>query len=110
MRIVPTMSNLSEVIEPTQEMRDEWQAWVEGRPPVVRAIAEKLPPWRPYRLTTTGQICRVQAFAEDGTVRIVAEHPTLGEFTRRSVFGIDPATLVPWVAGDEFRLHPNREN
>ena len=62
----------------------------------VRAVAERLPPWLAYRLTTTGQVCRVLAISEDGTVRIYAEHPDLGGISGTGVFGIDPATLVPW--------------
>jgi hypothetical protein len=86
----------------TTEMVAEWNAWLaDGRPPIVRAIADRLPPWRWYRLTTTGQACRVQAIAEDGTVRIYAEHPVLGPITGVSVYGVNPDELVPWNAAQE---------
>ncbi len=60
---------------------------------MVRAIAERLPPWNLYRMKSTGQRCTIAAIAEDGTVRV----DVTGEFNLimfgRSVFGIDPNDL-----------------
>lgn len=82
--------------DPTEEDRVFWQAWLDERPPVVRQVAERFNPWTMYRLTTTGQRCAVLAFASSGTVRVYAEHETLGPVTGVEAFGIAPETLVPW--------------
>lgn len=92
--------------EPTEEQRTEFEAWRDARPEHVRAVAKKFDPWTMYRLTTTGQRCRVIGFHETSgdipvTVYIYAENPVLGEITGVNVFGIDPATVVPWTEGDE---------
>lgn len=81
---------------PTDEMLTEWRDWLADRPPVVLAMAEKLPPWRWYRLATTGQVCRVVAYDEGRAVRIYAEHPGLGAITGVVVFGVNPDDLEPW--------------
>src|SRR5262245_33747881 len=92
--------------EPTDEQLAGWVAWVAERPNHVRAIAERFDPWTMYRLTTTGQRCRLIGFHETSgeipvTVYVYVEHPLLGEVTGRNVFGIDPATVVPWTEADE---------
>lgn len=86
--------------EPTQEMQDEWQAWLAERPETVRTIGERFKPWAMYRLTTTGQRCQVIAISENGTVRIYAEHETLGPMTGVEVFGVDPDELIPWEGSE----------
>lgn len=92
---------------PTDDQVAAWQAWVAERPPAVRDVAERLNPWDMYRLTTTGQRCRILSFGEvvtdDGaptgevTVTIYAEHRDLGAVSGRQVFGIKPEELVPWA-------------
>ncbi len=86
--------------EVTDEMLAEWQAWLaDDRPPAVLEMAARLSPWRWYRLATTGQACRIVAFAENRTVSIYAEHPGLGPITGVKVFGVSPDELVPWNEG-----------
>lgn len=93
--------------KPTDKQIAEWKRWLDERPSHVRAVAERFNPWTLYRLTTTGQRCSVIGFHETTdpskpvTAYIHAENPTLGRATARNVFGIDPATLVPWTNGDE---------
>lgn len=92
--------------EPTDAQRAEFAAWIAERPDHVRAVAEKFDPWTMYRLTTTGQRCQVIGFHESTgpvpvTVYIYAENATLGPITGVNVFGIDPATVVPWTEADE---------
>jgi hypothetical protein len=36
--------------EPTPDAREAWRQWVAERPPVVREVAERFPPWTLYRL------------------------------------------------------------
>jgi hypothetical protein len=71
-----------------------WREWLAGRPPAVRALAEKYPPDRLYRMADTGHRVTLLAYAEDGTVRVaVTGRFNLVSFERQ-VFGVDPATLV----------------
>ena len=86
--------------EPTDDQRAGWPQWLKDHPEV-REIAKRFEPWRMYRLTTTGQVCMVLSFSEDGTMRIYAEHPGLGSISGRNVFGINPDDLVLWTENDE---------
>ena len=82
--------------EPTGQQLVEWQEWLAERPPNVRAVAERLPPWRKYWLTTTGQHARVVSYEEDdaGDVTVSIHvwrdwHPV-----EWNVFGVDPESLA----------------
>lgn len=74
----------------------EWEQWLAERPPSVRAVAKKYPPWLKYRLKSTGQHCTITLYDEheDGsvTVRIWAWYePRI--MPARGVFGVDPEDL-----------------
>jgi hypothetical protein len=76
-----------------------WKRWVRGRPPNVRAVAERFDPWSLYRMKSTGQRVTVESFSahEDGRVTLTVL--VSGEFNlvafERQVFGIDPNDLEP---------------
>lgn len=68
--------------------------WLAEQPPEIRALAERLPPDRLYRLSPTGQRVTIAAYSEDGTVIVnITGQYNLCDFSR-SVFGIDPANLT----------------
>lgn len=71
--------------------QQEWDAFVAGLPPVVKALCEKLPPDRLYRLNTTGQRGMIHSYSEDGTVTMnfPAEFNPCSIFPLQ-VFGLDP--------------------
>lgn len=81
------MAILFELNEP------EWTEWVNSRPPLVKDIAQKLPPNKLYRLKTTGQRVTMYSISENGTVTV----DITGEFNLidfdRQVFGINPDDL-----------------
>jgi hypothetical protein len=81
--------------EPTAGEVKSWRRWVKGRPPKVRAMAERFEPWSLYQLKTTNHRVTVASFSEDGTmtVDITAEFNLL-DFERQ-VFGIKPEDLEP---------------
>ncbi|MDE2470084.1 MAG: hypothetical protein KGL35_15405, partial [Bradyrhizobium sp.] len=71
-----------------------WQEWLATRPPVIRELAPKFPPYKLFRLTTTGQRCFVIGYSEDRTLQVQIDGAfNLVSFARQ-VFGIDPDTLV----------------
>ena len=79
-------------------IRREFRAWIKTRPAGVRAAARTVKPWHVYRLKTTGQHVVLQAYAENGTVRVgVIGHDdpirALMNYVGLSVFGISPADL-----------------
>lgn len=49
--------------DPSEDELDSWCIWLNSRPPKVRAVAEGLPPWNLYRLSTTGH--RVELYSVD---------------------------------------------
>jgi len=86
--------------ERTQEERDEWRAWLEGRPESVRRVAEHIVPWELYQID--GRATRYQVFCyteeEDGSVSVqllaLHAHNPEGLSLERRVFGVDPDTLT----------------
>ncbi len=89
--------------EPTPEERASWEAWLAQAPARVRAVAERIKPWRPYRLSRTGQIVVIHCVDEPEDERLpitlkVDVTRALNEsvtFDRR-VFGILPEDLEEW--------------
>ena len=86
---------MAEWMRPTAEQRAQWAAWVASRPEPVRTIAGKLNPWELYRLKDTGQRVTLQAFSEDGTVRVQVSGQYNLIVYGRDVFGIHPSDLEP---------------
>lgn len=85
--------------EPTAEQLAEWQEWLWERPPAVREVAERLPPWKLYRMTDTGQRVRILQYDEhhDDSVTLTVSVDNYFNFVlvERNVFGIDPAVMEP---------------
>jgi hypothetical protein len=81
--------------EPTAEEEAEWAIWVASRPPIVREIATKFPPWELFRLKTTGHRVTVHSFFDDGTVSVDVRAEFNFVLHERNVFGIDPDDLEP---------------
>lgn len=83
--------------EPTPAQFAGWQEWLDGRPPHVRAVAERFEPWSLYRLKSSGHRVTVHAFDEEQDGRITVRVNIEGRFNQvtfeRSVFGIDPTDL-----------------
>jgi hypothetical protein len=71
----------------------EWEKWVKTRPPVVRAVCEKLPPDRLYRLKSTGARVTLYSYSEDGTVTVDISGTYNALVFERQVFGISPDDL-----------------
>lgn len=72
-----------------------WQKWVAERPPVVRAIAERLRPDMLYQLRTTGQRVTLESINEGGTITVgvyVQFNPGMLP-PNLAVFGVDPNDL-----------------
>ena len=81
--------------EPSDEALKAWQEWLDERPPNVRAVAERFPPWELYRMKDTGQRVTVASFYEDGTVSVDVTGQFNATMFNSNVFGIDPANLEP---------------
>lgn len=72
----------------------EYEGWLAGRPKRVREMVEAHPPDRLYRLKTTGQYVTIEAYAEDGTVRVVVWAVLNPSYpVSFDVFGVDPEDL-----------------
>lgn len=85
---------MANIFEPTDAIRSAWAEWVAGRPPTVRAICEKVEPWKLYRLEPPGQYVTFYSCNEDGTVTVDVSSEWNGPIVvDRRVFGIDPKDL-----------------
>lgn len=73
-----------------EEGKAAFMDWCATRPEIVRKNAEMLPPWKSYRLKSTGQNAQPIAYAEDGTVRANCWQEWCPELTAVQVFGLDP--------------------
>lgn len=70
-----------------------WQEWVDSRPPEVKALCERFPPDRLYRLKD-GHRVTLLAYAEDGTLRVLVSGQYNFVTFERQVFGIKPEDLT----------------
>lgn len=84
---------------PTGSQIKAWNKWLRDRPAKVRLVAEKFPPWKLFRIASTGQRVTVYSVneAKDSddvtlTVSVLAKY-NLVQF-ERNVFGISPDDLV----------------
>lgn len=99
----PIIDNgLPEISAPNKDQLAEWNEWVTGRPAKVRKVCDRLPPWNYYEISKTGQIVTVEAYAEDGTVRvlIVGDRISVPSIMPFEVFGVNPDDLVRRDPGD----------
>lgn len=82
------MAIVRPIIDPTG-----WEEWVDSRPAVIQKMCRSHPPDRLYRMES-GHRGTIESYNENGTVTVAVT----GEYNRvlfpRSVFGIDPSTLV----------------
>ena len=83
------------VQEPTSEQVSIWKDWVATRPPVVRAIAERIDPWTLYRMRKTGKRVTLRSISENGTVSVNVTGQFYAVMFGRSVFGVNPDDLEP---------------
>jgi hypothetical protein len=81
---------------PTKKMLKEWGKWVASRPDAVRVICEKFPPWSYYEMPKTKQIVVIEAWAEDGTMRVtvVGDQISIPAIVPFQVFGVPPDDLI----------------
>jgi hypothetical protein len=73
--------------------RRKWDAWLRTRPAIIRVLGRRFKPWHRYRIKATGQTCVVQAFSENGTIRVYAWHDWSGPMLGNGVFGLKPNDL-----------------
>lgn len=91
---------MADVVTMDADARREWDDWLAGRPPSVRDVAARWPPWRLYRLAGTGQRVTIHSYGEraDRSGVVTLTVAVTGEYNRidfgRMVFGIDPADLT----------------
>ncbi len=81
---------------PTAKVLRKWDEWVASRPAVVKAMAEKLPPWFYYDMPETCQVVIILAYNENGTVRVrvVGDRISIPAVVEFEVFGVSPDDLV----------------
>ncbi len=80
--------------DPSPAEEKAWKDWIAGRPPHIRAVAERYDPWTLYRMASTGQCVVILSFFNDGTVRVAISAQFNAVLHERSVFGVDPNTLT----------------
>lgn len=84
-------------IEPTPERLAEWDEWKRGRPACVLAVADRIVPWKLYRMKSSGHRVTIISYSEmeDDTCKL--QVAVTGEYNRvlfsRRVFGVDPDDL-----------------
>lgn len=81
--------------EPTKAMLKSWRKWCASRPPVVRANAERFPPWELLLMKSTGQRVFAVGYNEDGTLSVAITGTYNLVLHERQVFGISPDDLEP---------------
>jgi hypothetical protein len=89
---------VANIFEPTEAQKLEWDEWVKERPTSIREVAEKLFPWKLYRLKNGGHKVFIHSIDEpadnsEPTLKVIVS----GQFNmvcfERTVFGIKPSDL-----------------
>lgn len=78
----------------TENEFEEARQWYESRPDCIKQMIRRQPPGQLYTLKTTGQLCKILSYGEDGTLRICAWREEIPGFSERQVFGINPDDLM----------------
>lgn len=81
--------------EPTKKQMRGYAKWCASRPAVVRANAERFPPWELLRMKSTGQRVFTLGCNEDGTISVAVTGTYNLVLHERHVFGISPDDLEP---------------
>lgn len=84
---------MANVFEPTEELRKEWEEWLNDPEYAdTREVAAKLPPWKLYRMKSTGQRVTLRSIGlrQDGTpcARVFVDARYNFVTMEREVFGI----------------------
>lgn len=86
--------------EPTDEQRAAWVSWCAERPPEIREVAERFPPWSLWLLNE--QRVYPVGYSEPDppkfpgvTLRVMVSGEYNFVMMEREVFGVDPASLTP---------------
>lgn len=89
---------------PNEEQLRDWQEWLDQRPPAIKAVAERLPPWEKLVLKTTGQLAQVTAYDEhdDGHVSVKITVWRTWLPLAHGVFGVNPDDLVLLEGNEEL--------
>lgn len=85
---------MARLYEPDAEQVSEWNQWLANLPACTRVIAERFDPWTLYCMKSTGQVVYLQAFAENGTVRVGVSGRFNALAIDCSVVGVDPDDLM----------------
>lgn len=84
---------------PTDEERAQWEAWVDGLPPVVRELARKFTPWSLWLMKSSGHRVVPYSFDEHADGSYTLRVDVLAIFNsitfERRVFGIPAEDLEP---------------
>lgn len=83
----------------SNNQRAAFKRWLQSRPVAVRVAGCTVKPWNTYRMIKTGQHCIVQAYCDDGSVRVaIVGHDdsflaAMAQAERLNVFGVRPSML-----------------
>lgn len=72
---------------------DGWFEWLKGRPDSIKALAEKFPGNKLYRLKSTGHRVFIYSYSENNTMTVVVSGQYNNVMFERRVFGINPDEL-----------------
>ena len=86
---------MARIKEPTESELKSWQKWCDSRPPVVKALAERFPPWELFRIKSTGQRVFAISYFEGGTLKVAVTGRFNLVMMETAVFGIKPEDLEP---------------
>lgn len=93
---------MARIYEPDAEQLEAWTEWLAERPPAIREVAERFPPWELLRLKTSDHRVFIMVYSEDNsgkgppvtlTVAVTAKYNQVS--FERQVFGISPEDLEP---------------
>lgn len=89
---------MANIFEPADQLppdrRAAWNEWYSSRPDTIRAMIDRWPPWKLYRLKDTGHRVTMRSYGEDGTVSVDVSGKYNFVLLERNVFGVNPEDLT----------------
>lgn len=84
---------MAKIYEMNEQEQEEWDKWLESKPPCIKKMALEFMPNKLYLLKSSNHRVTINSYSEDGTMTVFVS----GKFNllafERGVFGIHPLDL-----------------
>lgn len=84
---------MAKIIKWTEGQEKAWDSWVSTRPPIIKDLCKRFPPYKLYHLKSSGHRVTLHSYSENGTITVNVSGEYNAVMFDRQVFGIKPEDL-----------------